>query len=132
MERYPLNKGLQLFVSAVIFRIFSSFHMTLSSKQSFIKVVDLWVIFLYQFESPHLDVCRRSYGQNTKTAQSWKVATLHCHDSWMQWWVVTEGYGDDSWQGWRLVTNPSLLLLTPKPSFFILASPKLVPSTYQS
>ena len=74
METYPLNKGFQFFVNTVTFRAFSSFQMTLSSKSPFTKVLDL--IFLGQLESPHLDVCRRSYGQNTKTAQSWKVIML--------------------------------------------------------
>ena len=76
MERYSLNKELQLFVNAVTSRAFLSFQMTLSSECPFIKVLDLWVIFPEQLESPHLDVCRRSYGRNTKTAKSWKVAML--------------------------------------------------------
>ena len=73
MERYPLNKGLQLFVNIVTSRVFLLFQMTLSLEYPFIKVLDLWVIFLEQLESPHLNVFRRSYSQNTKTTQSWKV-----------------------------------------------------------
>ena len=50
--------------------------MTLSLVSSFIKVLYLWIIFPMKLESPHLDVCRGSYGWITKTAQSWKVAML--------------------------------------------------------
>ena len=57
-----------------------------------------------------------------KKLQGWRLGT--------RWRLVTEEYGDDSCTRWRLVTDPSLLPLTPKPSFFILASPKLVASTF--
>ena len=50
--------------------------MTLTLEVSFIKVVDPSVIFPDQLESPNLDICRQSYGQNTITTQSWKVASL--------------------------------------------------------
>ena len=43
MERYPVNKGLQLFANTVIFRIFLSFQMTLSSERPSMKVLDLRV-----------------------------------------------------------------------------------------
>ena len=76
MERYPLNKGLQLFVNIVNSRAFLSFQMTLSSESPFMKVLDLQVIFPEKLESPHLNVCRRSYGWITKTAQIWKVVML--------------------------------------------------------
>ena len=66
LERYSLNKGLQLFTNIVTSREFLSFKTTLSSE----ILLDLRVIFPKQLESPHLDVCRRSYGKNMKTAQS--------------------------------------------------------------
>ena len=39
LERYPLNKGLQLFANIVISRVFLSFQTTLSSEIPFMKVL---------------------------------------------------------------------------------------------
>ena len=47
--------------------------MTLTLEGSFIKIMDPSIILLEQLESPNLDVCRQSYGQNTKTTQIEKL-----------------------------------------------------------
>ena len=103
-----------------------------------------------QLESLNSDICGQSYPQNKKTAQIWKFVTLEIfgmlttrewfttRDRKQGWWlvqlwrVVTEGKVDDSWTPWRLVNISNFLPLAWEASIFILASPKLVPSTYQS
>ena len=47
--------------------------MTSTVEGALFKVVYPSVIFPDQLESPNLDVCRRIYGQNMITAESWKL-----------------------------------------------------------
>ena len=92
------------FADAVTSRAISSIKTTLSLNCSFIKLLDLWVIFPEQLESSNVDICRRSYDQNAKTVQNrnlldarWsRLATrMLSRDSSSLSRLVTHGH--DSW-----------------------------------
>ena len=69
MERHHLTLKVTSFANIMTSRENLSIQMTLILKYSPIKILDLWVIFPKQLESSNMNVCRRNYDQNTKTAQ---------------------------------------------------------------